>query len=392
MCIRDSSYPSAENPIPGFSVKEVPGYPFTPEGQARWLHDFLLKVESNQNIETVFYFFPDHFLDLVVPQTALFSDDKHPKQSIYEFAKFQSKSPDLVPPIIKSISAEPNVVKNGDEIKIDVNSDEYNLYIEADVSDLDTTKKSTIVFKQDTDGIYKCKMIIGAGNEAENDIKKITVSATDIYGNTKTAIIEVELKNDTSSGQPVLIDEFDGNVLDSTKWETNISGGGSVTQDEKLIISTGNKEATSIVRVQSIWSLIGDFDIQVDFQIKEGWEKLKTGHIDGATFGVDIDGHQYHITMLRRTEGDCLLFAWSSSGDILGVKNSDIIDGKYRLLRTGNMLFFMYDIGDGWQEMTYSNVPEGKTTVYIGNASIDASQTIISYFDNFSINSGVMGY
>lgn len=393
--ISEYSYPGGENHMPpGFLVKEVAGYPFTPEGQAKWLRDFLLKAESNPNIETLFYFFPDHFLDQQVPQAALFLDDKHPKPAIYEFAKFQSKSPDSIPPIIKSVSAEPKVVKNGDDLEISVNIDEDNLYIDADVSDLDITKNSTIVFKQDTNGTYKSKMTVSPGNEAENGIKKITVNATDIYGNTETASVEVELKNDISSSQPILSDSFDGNVLDTTKWKINIFGGGAVNQDGRLILSTGNEEPTSIVKVQSIWDLIGDFDIQVDFQIGKGWETPNKDHIDGATFGFDMDGQQYHIniTMLRRAEGEFLLFAWSSSGGILGEKNGNFTSGKYRLVRAGNVLSFMYDIGDGWQELACSNVPMGELNVYFGNSSINASIAFTSYFDNFRINSGVTTY
>ena len=389
--ISEYSYPSAENPVSGFLVKEIPGYPFTPEGQAKWLRDFLLKAENNPNIESVFYFFPDHFLDQVVPQTALFLDDKHPKPAIYEFTKFQNDS-DLTLPVIKSVSAEPKVVKNGNDLEISMNADEDGLYTNADVSQLDSTKNSTIVLKQDTNGIYKCKMTVSPGNEAENGIKKITVNATDIYGNTETTSVEIELKNDVSLSQSILSDDFDGNVLDTTKWKTNIFGEGTVNQDGKLILSTGNEEPTSIVKVQSIWSLIGDFDIQVDFQIGKGWKKPNKDHIDGATFGVDIDGQQYHITMLRRAEGDCLLFAWSSSGDILGEKNSNATSGKYRLVRAGDVLSFMYDIGDGWQELVCSNVPEDAANIYFGNSSINASQSFTSYFDNFYINSGTMSY
>lgn len=70
--------------------------------------------------------------------------------------------------------------------------------------------------------------------------------------------------------------------------------------------------------IQSIWRLEGDFDIQVDFRIGEGWGTPANDHLDGAYLGVIIDGQSYHITRLKLCgEGDTdKFFVWSTDGTL----------------------------------------------------------------------------
>ncbi len=185
-------------------------------------------------------------------------------------------------------------------------------------------------------------------------------------------------------------DSFDGTMLDETKWRSNSYGGGVVAQAGRLVLSTDGRQASSSAKIQSRWRLDGDFDIQVDFQLGEGWSPPANEHLDGAFFGVIIDGQSYHITRLRRTGGSNadVFFAWSTDGTLGREVLTNADAGKYRLVRTGTALSLQYDIGAGWVELASVTVPASPATVYLGNGSVNASQAFTTYFDNFLINSG----
>jgi len=110
-----------------------------------------------------------------------------------------------------------------------------------------------------------------------------------------------------------------------------------VKEDGRLIVLTDGTQTNSSAEVESRWEFVGDFDIQVDFQIGDGWNRPAKGHIEGATFWVMSTGQRYHMTRLRRDKGrgEDLFFAW------------------------------------------------------IGNTSINASHAFTTYFDNFCVNSGL---
>jgi arabinogalactan endo-1,4-beta-galactosidase len=389
--IAEVSFPSGKTPL--IPAQKVPGYPFTFDGQAKWIRDFLMMVENNKHIRVVFYFYPDNYLVEDCGSGALFSDDKHPKPAIYEFKRFQSASIDTTPPVVKSVSTEPAVVKNGDVLEIRADCSEVGVYVTADISKLDSTKTASVVFTHDVGGIYKGNIQISPANEIENGIKIVSVNAIDSSGNIGTATVNVELKNFGSAldkGAPH--DNFNGKMPDVAKWSIVTSGGGTVKQDGRLIMSTGKKDATSYARVQSVWDFTGDFDVQVDFQIGNGWSRPVKDHIDGATFGVNIAGQNYHITRLRRDDGADLLFAWNSGSTIDGQISIDVLSGKYRFVRVSTTLALLYDIGNGWQELANGTIPSGPAKVYLGNGSINASHAFTTYFDNFCINSGVTTY
>ena len=309
----------------------------------------------------------------------------------------EAEDVDTTPPKIYSVSIKPTVVKNGDTFDIVTKVSEAGLDVTADISDLDSSKTTTIILKNEAGGTYKGKVIISAENETGNGMKKIRVNAVDSSGNTSTLLVEVQLKNPADALDKVPPDDnFDGTVLDVSKWKPDNSGGGVVKQDGRLIVSTNSKPAFSSARVQSVWEFTGDFDFQVDFQIGEGWSRPAKDHLDGATLGVLIAGQSYHITRIRRDyqgSNNDVLFAWSSAGFLITKEiPSNVLSGKYRLVRAGTTLTLLYDIGSGWQELTNGTVPLGPAKAYLGNGSINASHAFTTYFDNFRINSGVTTY
>jgi mannan endo-1,4-beta-mannosidase len=185
-------------------------------------------------------------------------------------------------------------------------------------------------------------------------------------------------------------DNFDGTVLNTAKWQVQVDGGGNVNQDGRLIFSTFDSSAFSTAGVSSTWSLSGDFDIQVDYEIGAGWRVPSNDHLDGAVLGVSIAGADYHLTHILSINQDGI-YAWSGGASSLtGNTPSTAASGKYRLVRKGTDLTMFYDEGNGWQEVDHVNVPSDKATVYLRITSVNASQAFTTYFDNFKVNSGTV--
>ncbi|MBA4420902.1 MAG: hypothetical protein C0391_07120 [Anaerolinea sp.] len=299
---------------------------------------------------------------------------------------------DTTPPVIKSATSNPNIVRNGDYLEIKVNTDEIGVVVTVDVSSLDTTKDNPVTLDQSASGTYASKFAIGVLNTAPNGVKTLPVYMADSGGNVSETAIELELNNPTPLLDPVPPDDnFDGSVLDTSKWNLNNDTSSSVDQNGKLIMKVNSTPASSGAMVTSTWVFTGDFDVQVDFQIGEGWNTPAREHLDGATMGVAINGQTYHITRLKSSNQD-LFFAWSNQGTLTKNWPTTVLSGKYRLVRVGENLFLLYDSGAGWQELESVIVPVGPAQVYLGNTSVNASQAFTTYFDNFKINSGLTTY
>jgi hypothetical protein len=191
----------------------------------------------------------------------------------------------------------------------------------------------------------------------------------------------------TPEPPPAPDDTFDGTKIDDTKWLIQTGDGSSATQDGKLILSTTDATATSGATAYAKWFLSGDFDIQVDFEIGPGWKSPSQDHLDGANMGVRIDGVEYHITRLRSINQDGF-YAWNGVDTLSGEAPSTATSGKYRLVRKGTELTLYYDIGNGWQKTDQLIVPASLARVYFRIASVNASQTFSTTFDNFKVNTG----
>jgi len=187
-------------------------------------------------------------------------------------------------------------------------------------------------------------------------------------------------------------DNFESTIFDFSKWQGRVNGEGNIRQkDGQMVLSVDNAPANSSATVLSTWTLTGDFDIQIDFEIGEGWGAPATDHLDGATFGVDIGGQTYHITRLRSGYDD-VFFGWRGDGTVLRKTPTSALIGKYRLVRTDTALVMFYDVGNGWQEFVDVAVPTSNAQVYFMNSSVNASQAFTTYFDNFQVNSGLTTY
>jgi arabinogalactan endo-1,4-beta-galactosidase len=79
--IPETAYPSTKDFKGQFSrwKKETPGYPLTPEGQRRWLQDFLAFCEQHPAIDSVYYWSPEWYGEGMWKAFALFDPDGEAK-------------------------------------------------------------------------------------------------------------------------------------------------------------------------------------------------------------------------------------------------------------------------------------------------------------------------
>ena len=298
-------------------------------------------------------------------------------------------TPDSIPPAFTSVSTTPAIVKNGDTMEISARLGETHLFVWVEMSALDSDKTSQVVLMDQGDGTYKRQVDLSLWNIDQNGDKRLKVTAMDFWSNIATTSVIVQLDNPA----PVLDavppdDNFTGNELDPGKWNSDLAGNALIVQDGKVIISTDKQVSFSAGNVLPTWEFPGDFDAQVDFEIGEGWVDPVEGHLDGAVFGVTIDGQRYWVTRLL-SGGEESLFSMNSIDNISGKMVTATQTGKFRLIRRNTRLFILFDVGAGWQRILSKTVPSGSAQIFFGNGSIFASHAFTTYFDNFHINSGL---
>lgn len=300
---------------------------------------------------------------------------------------------DTTPPAFRSAAVSSQVVRNGDQIVITADLGEPGLAVTADLSQLDSTSKEPVKLALQPDGLYSGTALIHVINTFSNGHKTITYTAQDEGKNTTTKSIGVELRN-----PPPMLDEvppddnFSGSGLDMKKWSPGTSGGGNISQNDRLILSTSDQQVTSTATIYATWQFSGDFDVQVDFQIGPGWSNQEERkHVDGALFGVKVSGNCVNLAR-GQSGGQDLLVVWNCLGYEEGKIFSSVLSGTMRIQRIGTFLIYSVDQGAGWQELAVAESSSGPAQISIGIGSYDASQAFTTYFDNFKINSGLTNY
>jgi hypothetical protein len=197
----------------------------------------------------------------------------------------------------------------------------------------------------------------------------------------------------TASRTQAQSDNFNGTVLNTSKWEVS-SGiiGGSITQNDALYLTTDGFEPGGWcftpghvgggVGVAMRRKLAGDFDIQIDFRDFDGAYSTAT---QAFIFVYQDALNQGGIKRLRTYVGDFV-----QSGFLVGGYDTEFgspnvaTSGTFRIVRVGNLITTYFD---GVEDLSV----EGFTDPVIVTMSIGGpGQPGSVVYDNFLINSGML--
>jgi len=187
-----------------------------------------------------------------------------------------------------------------------------------------------------------------------------------------------------------LDDSFDAPELDSINWLPETTPGASLATDGALTLFTDGTQPSAGASIASKWLFTGDFDMQVEWQLGDDYTAPQHDHVDAAFLAVgSVSPDRYWITRigLPGDVGQFMAFS-EASGQIGEPVETQARAGKFRITRTGDLLTFYYDVGNGWQKLQSVLAFTGPMQIRMGMASISASLSFTTHFDNFRVNFG----
>jgi hypothetical protein len=160
-----------------------------------------------------------------------------------------------------------------------------------------------------------------------------------------------------------LDDTFDGNALDWCHWE-DTSYQATVSQSGQLILSPSASGPYTSARVHSQARLIGDFDVQVDYQTGAGMDvAVDASQSLNLALGVYWDEARAISLGWTRQSGGTGVFAYASLPELVPNNSlytpSSALAGALRIARTG-MTIHYYERPSGtvtWNELGTMTVP-----------------------------------
>lgn len=191
-----------------------------------------------------------------------------------------------------------------------------------------------------------------------------------------------------------LDDAFDAPELDSINWLPETTPGASLATDGMLMLFTDGTQPSAGASIASKWLFTGDFDMQVDWQLGDDYTAPQHDHVDAAFLAVGaVSPDRYWITRLGLPGDAGQFMAFSeASGQIGEPVETQARAGKFRITRTGDLLTFYYDVGNGWQKLQSVVAFTDPMQIRMGMASISASLSFTTHFDNFRVNFGPVEY
>jgi len=193
-------------------------------------------------------------------------------------------------------------------------------------------------------------------------------------------------------------DNFEGTKIDDQKWSKTEANGGSVTQDNKITITTTtDMNSNGYLDGEGKWLIVGDFDIQIEFENASNGSDTSYQVICRLDcIAYEAGRRQEFMIELRRgtAEGRVYYAQWrdkSGSWYAAYASTSDT-SGKFRLVRTGSTPKFYY-WADGWQELSPDvsgfDITE-PVFVRILTHSVSSGTALTCDYNNFKINKGTI--
>jgi hypothetical protein len=177
-------------------------------------------------------------------------------------------------------------------------------------------------------------------------------------------------------------DDFSGSSIDTSRWTPFLGRSGSIYQkDQRLEVNLPTGASNG--GVVSACSLIGDFDVEVDFYLRR-WPlnnrsavTLNAGDLASGTFGSPA------VVRWSSINEEVI---WSNSHVTTVVGHDTRVQGNMRLVRSGSILRGYY----GSQEVGSMSVPTKPTRIILNVGTSDGANSadVVAAFDDFRMNSG----
>jgi arabinogalactan endo-1,4-beta-galactosidase len=214
-------------------------------------------------------------------------------------------------------------------------------------------------------------------------------------------IAVMALMGSTASAQTDLSDDFSGSRLNLSKWDPFLVGGAMLSTGSGLQLTLNGIQSYSAVQVFTMYCFSGDFDVQVEFNLGDGWNTPfpvgdTSPQLNGGGIAVYLDEPNYMILFRSRfsnVEG----FSFYSGVDLGGFPRSEFTpstasSGKLRIVSAGDIYHFLLDQGAGWIELATAPAWTAPVRVGLYGGNINAHVSFSSTLHNFAVNSGTTDY
>jgi hypothetical protein len=187
-------------------------------------------------------------------------------------------------------------------------------------------------------------------------------------------------------------DAFEGQVINEKKWNANTWNGAAVRQNEKMIIEFPGTTSGPGCEITTRYEFKGDFDVQINWEILEGWINPTAENIDGAGMGIVLDGDRYLMFKQRYSSGYENMLLYSFQSGILKQIENHASSGIFRITRTGIVSRYYFDTGNGWELLHEVSISRSDAVVYLYAAMGAINHKLKSCFDDYIINQGTTNF
>jgi uncharacterized protein (TIGR03437 family) len=198
----------------------------------------------------------------------------------------------------------------------------------------------------------------------------------------------------------VFADAFSAARLDRTRWDFTTPNGAAITTGAGLSMSFGSS-GFSQVNLYTAFHLTGDFDVQVDFTLGNGWNSpfpsTDTGpQLNGGGIVVYLDQPNWMAITRGRFSGS-QSFNFYSNVSLNGAPASQAMpttasNGSLRVVALNGTYQFLFNTGSGWTLL--ATAPSWNRPVYIGlsGGTVNAHIGFATTLSSFRVNSGITDY
>jgi len=192
---------------------------------------------------------------------------------------------------------------------------------------------------------------------------------------------------------PVFLDDFNDNVWCDTLWQyAEINDAWAQEQNNRLELGVSGSVT---IQVSSLFSMRGDFDIQIDFAAHC---QESNGNGIGFSLTDGVDGYSvsrhYNSGWGTRDGGSGHMYfsnfagVYSESG--LVSTTAEDTTGRLRLTRAGEVITAYFDHNGSWEELRSASGSAEDIKVVLEAMAYGDAVSVTGWIDNFTVNQGSM--